>query len=56
MSTVKFDTVALQNEIDHMNKFSNTISNMIQDCVRARRSLDWDVIGEEQLEKKLTLL
>jgi hypothetical protein len=29
---------------------------MIQDCVRARRSLDWDVMGEEQLEKKLTLL
>lgn len=56
MSTFSVDTKGLQNEIDRMNKLSSTVGGMIQDCISVKRSLDWDVMGEQQLEKKLSSL
>ena len=56
MATFAIDTETLGNGVKRMNNLAKTVGDMITNCKRVRRALDWDVMGEQQLDKKFTML
>jgi hypothetical protein len=56
VATFAIDTETLGNGVKRMNNLAKTVSDMITKCKRVKRALDWDVMGEQQLDKKFTML